>query len=531
MASMEITQLIERCKQGDSAALGELYKTYVPKMKGVCRRYLSEKEAINDVLHDSFVIIFTSFDKLRDNSKAENWMLSITRNVASKYKDFQKNHRNVALEETGKNAPLTEEIPEDEQAEISLSELMGLIEKLPDGYGKLFRLAVFEGKSHKEIATMLGIEPHSASSQLARAKKMLRTMIQKSWPVLLLLLIPVTLLLLRKENPVADEAQPVATTQEETSSSTPTEQTQEQAQESAQEPTIVHQPIRHTNIPIANVPRKTTVSISEQITPDTLTDMLAQEATIDDTLHDNPQRDTIQFFPKTETPYYDLADKYYNDVIVETMCTSSLRWSLGVAYTGSFNEQTISGMKYAADETFTDPLPHKEDFADNEILHNDTKPISLALMVRYKHSRRFALESGVSYIRRISEFKSIANDNFYYTHSQTTHYLGVPVKAVCNMATGKRWSLYGNLAITMGVPIHSQTYIVNIRRSMAENLTVTNRPATWLWLPSAGLGIQYNITRNIGIYAEPSLQYHIQTRYNIRHPFAFSSPLGIKILW
>jgi len=28
--------------------------------------------------------IFTSFDKLRDDRKAEAWMMSITRNVASK---------------------------------------------------------------------------------------------------------------------------------------------------------------------------------------------------------------------------------------------------------------------------------------------------------------------------------------------------------------------------------------------------------------------------------------------------------------
>ena len=81
MASMEITQLIERCKQGDSEALGELYQTYSSKMRGVCRRYLSDKETINDVLHDSFVIILTSLDKLRDNSKAEGWIMSITRNV------------------------------------------------------------------------------------------------------------------------------------------------------------------------------------------------------------------------------------------------------------------------------------------------------------------------------------------------------------------------------------------------------------------------------------------------------------------
>lgn len=530
MVSMEIAKLIERCRQGDAAALGELYKTYAKQMYGVCKRYLSDKQSINDAVHDSFVVIYTSLDTLRDNSKAETWMMSIARNVASKYKDYSKALQTVSLEKLDENEILAEETQENVVKELSSSEIASLVDKLPDGYGNIFRLAVFEGMSHKEIAAQLGIEPHSSSSQLARAKKMLRSMIRRTWPALLLLLIPVTLLLLRKENPVADEAQPVATTLEETSGSIPTEQIQEQAQESAQEPTIVHQPTRQMNRPIANVPRKTTVSINEQITPDTLTDMLAQEATIGDTLYDNPQHDTIQFFPKTETPYYDLADIFPEKTVIVGDKTDAHKWSLGVAYTGSFNEQTISGMKYAADEAFTDSKTESVDVED-EYLQNGTKPISLALTVRYKQSRRFALETGVSYIRRISEFKTTTSDNFLYTQSQTTHYLGVPVKAVCNMATGKRWSLYGNLAITMGVPIHSQTYIVNIRRSMAENLTVTNRPATWLWLPSAGLGIQYNITRNIGIYAEPSLQYHIQTRYNIRHPFTFSSPLGIKFIW
>ena len=303
MVSMEIAKLIERCRQGDAAALGELYKTYAKQMYGVCKRYLSDKQSINDAVHDSFVVIYTSLDTLRDNSKAETWMMSIARNVASKYKDYSKTLQTVSLEKSDENEILAEETQENVVKELSSSEIASLVDKLPDGYGNIFRLAVFEGMSHKEIAAQLGIEPHSSSSQLARAKKMLRSMILRTWPALLLLLIPVTLLLLRKENPVADETQPVAATQEETSGSIPTEQIQEQAQESAQEPTIVHQPTRQTNRPIANVPRKTTVSINEQITPDTLTDMLAQEATIGDTLYDNPQRDTIQFFPKTETPY------------------------------------------------------------------------------------------------------------------------------------------------------------------------------------------------------------------------------------
>ncbi|MBR3979576.1 MAG: sigma-70 family RNA polymerase sigma factor [Bacteroidales bacterium] len=520
---MEIAKLIERCRQGDAAALGELYKTYAKQMYGVCKRYLSDKQSINDAVHDSFVVIYTSLDTLRDNSKAETWMMSIARNVASKYKDYSKALQTVSLEKLDENEILAEETQENVVKELSSSEIASLVDKLPDGYGNIFRLAVFEGMSHKEIAAQLGIEPHSSSSQLARAKKMLRSMILRTWPALLLLLIPVTLLLLRKENPVADETQPVATTQEETSGSLPTEQIQEQAQESAQEPTIVHQPTRQTNRPIANVPRETTVSINEQITPDTLTDMLAQEATIADTLHDNLHRDTIQFFPKTETPYYDLADIFPEKTVIVGDKTDAHKWSLGVAYAGSFNEQTISGMKYEADETFTDSETSSVEEED-EYLQNGTKPISLALTIRYKQSRRFALETGISYIRHTYDIKMTINNSFY-KRLQTTHYLGIPVKGIYNLATGKKWSLYGNLAITMGIPLHSQTYIEGNSRNMAENC------ASWLWLPSAGLGIQYNITRNIGIYAEPSLQYHIQTRYNIRHPFTFSSPLGIKFLW
>ena len=60
MFTMEITRLIERCKQGDADALGELYKAYAQRMRGVCRRYISDEQTVEDVLHDAFVIIFTS---------------------------------------------------------------------------------------------------------------------------------------------------------------------------------------------------------------------------------------------------------------------------------------------------------------------------------------------------------------------------------------------------------------------------------------------------------------------------------------
>ena len=57
MLTMEITRLIERCRQGDADALGELYKAYAQQMRGVCRRYISDEQTVEDVLHDAFVML------------------------------------------------------------------------------------------------------------------------------------------------------------------------------------------------------------------------------------------------------------------------------------------------------------------------------------------------------------------------------------------------------------------------------------------------------------------------------------------
>ena len=205
MFTMEITRLIERCRQGDADALGELYKAYAQRMRGVCRRYISDEETVSDVLHDAFVIIFTSFDRLRDAKKAESWMMMITRNVASKYKDHLEALSVVPLDDVAETDLLEADDEIQDVRGIPLEEVMKMIDKMPEGYGNVFRLSVFEGLSHKEIAVMMGIEPHSSSSQLARAKRLLLSMMQRYWVILLLLIVPVTFFLLRKETPVVVE--------------------------------------------------------------------------------------------------------------------------------------------------------------------------------------------------------------------------------------------------------------------------------------------------------------------------------------
>ena len=74
------------------------------------------------------------------------------------------------------------ETPEEEPPDINvvpLEEINRMIAALPTGYRVVFNQYVFEHKSHKEIAHMLGIKEDSSASQLLRAKRLLAKMINQ----------------------------------------------------------------------------------------------------------------------------------------------------------------------------------------------------------------------------------------------------------------------------------------------------------------------------------------------------------------
>ena len=72
--------------------------------------------------------------------------------------------------------------PVDEDVrKVPVRDLAEMIKSLPDGYRTVFNLFVFEKKSHKEIAGLLGIKEDSSASQYFRARNMLARKIKDYW--------------------------------------------------------------------------------------------------------------------------------------------------------------------------------------------------------------------------------------------------------------------------------------------------------------------------------------------------------------
>ncbi len=580
MLTMEITRLIERCRQGDADALGELYKAYAQRMRGVCRRYISDEQTVEDVLHDAFVIIFTSFDRLRDGNKAEAWMVAITRNVASKYKDHLEAMPTVSLDEANETELIAAENEEKDVRGVPLSEVVRMIDRLPNGYAQAFRLSVFEGLSHKEIADMMGIEPHSSSSQLARAKKMLRKMMQQYWvAMLLLLLVPITFFLFRKGDTAVKDEKPVVAKQKETPKELLTDQ--------PQKPVIVQRrrvgdgtsgilPVHSSTVIAPDTLQSAIAQAVDSAKSDTLSNIIAQEQIIPDTI----ATDTTKAIRRVEIPHYDMAELLPEQPTMGT--NKDKKWSLELAYAGQLDEQNHYNQPFSYKPTPSDAqslpepspsliIPSSIDnwtdyavyLANNpDAVSEKTRSVIMrialnnancpggdkimrtsqhqmpaiwSLALKYRLNRRFGLESGISYSRLTSDFETGADGNTI-REQQKIHYLGIPMKGIYNMYDGKRWGIYGSIGLITEIPINSilqSDFYVNGKYESNDKTTIR---APWQFSTTFGVGLQYQMTPNVGFFLEPSLQYYIPMKsdietYRTEHPFSFSLPLGIRFTW
>lgn len=170
---MDLEELIHNCKKGKRQAQSELYQRYSSVLFGMCLKYSRNKTEAEDNLHDSFMTIFSKIDQYGFQGSFEGWIKRITVNtVLQKYR--KENHLNLVSEEIGDEAEV-----ETDQADISLSTLLGYIQELPHKYRLTFNLYVLDGYSHKEISEMLGTSTGTSKSNLARAKTILREKIEK----------------------------------------------------------------------------------------------------------------------------------------------------------------------------------------------------------------------------------------------------------------------------------------------------------------------------------------------------------------
>lgn len=235
----------------------------------------------------------------------------------------------------------------------------------------------------------------------------------------------------------------------------------------------------------------------------------------------------------------------YNDVTERRRTAeASSRWTVSTSAMGGLG---ASGTSTAYGDYLVLSCPGVADTKDSPMLDmssvnrdRETKteyehhlPIRIGLSVAYALTDRLSISTGLTYTRLSSDIKDASMES-NYSGGQRRHYVGIPVNVSYKMASFRWLSMYGTAGVLAEKCVSGSTdegYVINNTVQQTNTHDVSTKPLQMS--VNAGVGIQFNIIDNVGIYAEPGVSYYfddgsaLQTIYKEK-PLNFNLNVGVR---
>ena len=166
-------------RRGDNRAMRHFYAQYGGLLAAACSRYVNNDDDVKDLMQDAMVNIIQNIDNFTYKGKGSlrAWATRIVVNQALNFVKSQKRFHDTFADKDLGNLSLADN-EEPDISDVPAEVIHRLISQLPDGYRTVFNLFAIEGKSHKEIAALLGIKADTSASQFFRAKNILAKQIE-----------------------------------------------------------------------------------------------------------------------------------------------------------------------------------------------------------------------------------------------------------------------------------------------------------------------------------------------------------------
>ena len=575
MAS-NITTLVEKAKQGDADAFSTLYQMYYPKMKGICINILREDKAVvDDLVQDAFILALVSLKDLKNTHRFSQWLTSITTNLVLKYQEKGKRYDFISLSEIEDEFSSVLEDDNTSRQSISYEEIMSAIDSLPEGYKKIFNMSVLDGLSHQEISELLDIAPHSSSSQLSRAKAMLRNILSPRAMliiVLALIVIPVYRYFTAKKKLVSENDVNIVRTRKSNEDITPIQKKPNVSVSRTQNAVLCsnHRSVQQGKNIVITV--GDSIKTGQNVILE-ISDSLQENQYV---LADN-KRDSIIKKDSVYTPIPN-EERWIAD---DTRTHKKSKWqllaagSLGTTLAQnvykiitSSNNNIGSSQPSGPDQPTTPDQPSEKSFttweeyaeylhrltptdptaenvammdiADNnkgkieEYEHHD-KPITLGLAVNKNIGKHWSLETGLQYSYLKSYF-TLGTGNYRVDKEQKLHYIGIPIKLSYQFMAYKRLSAYGSAGASIQIPLSGKTYADYVIGGKSGYTTDWKTIPSIQWAVNTNIGIQYQFAPKLTLFVEPTLNWYIPSGSEVKNtwterPFTLTVPFGIRLSW
>jgi RNA polymerase sigma-70 factor (ECF subfamily) len=176
-------EAIEQAKAGVAGGFEYLFKAHFKHVYGVCLRMVKNPAEAEDLTQQAFLQLFRKIGTFRGDSGFSTWLHRVTVNQVLMHLRRKKPTETLVEELEPHNAEGEghREFGREDSSVVGAIDRMNLsraIKQLPAGYKKFFLLHDVLGYRHEEIARRLGCSLGCSKSQLHRARKQLRRLLQ-----------------------------------------------------------------------------------------------------------------------------------------------------------------------------------------------------------------------------------------------------------------------------------------------------------------------------------------------------------------
>ena len=193
-------------------------------------------------------------------------------------------------------------------------------------------------------------------------------------------------------------------------------------------------------------------------------------------------------------------------------------------------------------ENNTDVIPEKQDIEterQESVIASD-KSSSIPSVVFEEHDNhltrafgsypltdRLSIGTGIVYTKLNSEFLNIVQDR-QIRRQQTLHYVGIPLNVQFHLWRWQRLNVYLSGGGQADWNVKVKANIDGIEQEMSKD--------RMQWSIGGGLGVQYNILPQFGLYAEPGIRHYFDNGSHISNffkdkPTDFHLELGLRFNW
>jgi RNA polymerase sigma-70 factor, ECF subfamily len=160
--------LIRATVEGDRDAFAVLVRRYLRKAMAVALEYADAREDAEDVVQDTFRIVYQNIGRFEAGRRFEPWFFTILRNTARNAVKHRRVRRHEALDAEHVTTAAT---PEDSTRRSELRRRIShAMDRLPSMQRTCFRLCVVEGFTSAEAAMAIGLAESTVRVHVFKAR-------------------------------------------------------------------------------------------------------------------------------------------------------------------------------------------------------------------------------------------------------------------------------------------------------------------------------------------------------------------------